>query len=70
MCVFVLQTLSTEPKFGMSLNKRFEGQNTLPVSVRIPSFSGTYADYLIIVRFAMVAKVREPGTDLYRKVHL
>lgn len=49
MCVFVLQTLSTEPKFGKSLNKRFEGQNTLPASVRIPSFSGTYADYLIIV---------------------
>jgi hypothetical protein len=51
MCVFVLQTLSTEPKFGKSLNKRFEGQNSLPASVRIASFSGTYADYLIIVRF-------------------
>ena len=49
MCVFVLQTLSTEQKFGKSLNKRFEGQNTLPASVRIPSFGGSYADYLIIV---------------------
>jgi len=49
MCVFVLQTLSTEPKFGKSLNKRFEGQDSLPASVRIPSFSGSYADYLIIV---------------------
>lgn len=49
MCVFVLQTLSTEFKFGKSLNKRFEGQNSLPASVRIPSFSGSYADYLIIV---------------------
>lgn len=51
MCVFVLQTLSTEPKFGKSLNKRFEGQNSLPASVRIPSFGGSYADYLIIVSF-------------------
>lgn len=49
MCVFVLQTLSTEPKFGKSLNKRFEGQSSLPASVRIPSFGGSYADYLIIV---------------------
>ena len=49
MCVFVLQTLSTEAKFGRSLNKRFEGQNSLPATVRIPSFSGTYADYLMIV---------------------
>ncbi|RPB12432.1 hypothetical protein P167DRAFT_587994 [Morchella conica CCBAS932] len=54
MCVFVLQTLSTEPKFGMSLNKRFEGQNTLPASVRIPSFSGTYADYLIISIYSLI----------------
>lgn len=50
MCVFVLQTLSTEPKFGRCLNKRFEGQGSLPASVRIPQFSGSYADYLIIVR--------------------
>lgn len=57
MCVFVLQTLSTEPKFGKSLNKRFEGQNTLPASVRIPSFSGTYADYLIIVSFSMIMNI-------------
>lgn len=49
MCVFVLQTMSSEAKFGKGLNKRFENQNTLPASVRIPSFSGTYADYLIIV---------------------
>lgn len=49
MCIFVLQTLSTEAKFGKSLNKRFEGQNTLPASVRIPGFSGSYADYLFIV---------------------
>ncbi|KAF2497069.1 hypothetical protein BU16DRAFT_538188 [Lophium mytilinum] len=47
MCVFVLQTLSVEPNFGRSLNKPFEGQETLPASIRVPNFHGTYADYLI-----------------------
>jgi len=49
MCVFVLQTLSAEPNFGKGLNKRFEGQDSLPASVRIPNFDGTYADYVITV---------------------
>lgn len=49
MCIFVLQTLSAEPKFGNSLNKRFEEQNTLPQSMIFPGFSGTFADYLIMV---------------------
>ncbi|KAF2269453.1 hypothetical protein CC78DRAFT_557874 [Lojkania enalia] len=47
MCVFVLQTLSVEPQFGRSLNKTFEGQETLPASIRVANFHGTYADYLI-----------------------
>ncbi|KAK0637783.1 Ubp5-interacting protein [Lasiodiplodia hormozganensis] len=47
MCIFILQTLSTEPNFGKNLNKKFEGQETLPASIRIPNFHGTYADYLI-----------------------
>lgn len=50
MCVFVLQTLSTEPNFGRGLNKRFEGQDSLPTSVRIENFDGTYADFIITVR--------------------
>jgi hypothetical protein len=49
MCIFVLQTLSVEPQFGKSLNKTFEGQESLPTSIRIPNFHGTYADYLITV---------------------
>ena len=49
MCVFVLQTLSTEPSFGKGLNKRFDGQDTLPASIRIENFNGTYADFLITV---------------------
>lgn len=49
MCIFVLQTLSVESHFGKSLNKIFEGQESLPASIRIPNFHGTYADYLITV---------------------
>lgn len=49
MCVFILQTLSVEKNFGTSLNKKFEGQESLPASVRISGFNGTYADYLIHV---------------------
>lgn len=49
MCVFVLQTLSTEPNFGKRLNKKFDGQKYLPASIRIANFSGTYADFLILV---------------------
>lgn len=49
MSVFILQTLSVEPNFGKRLNERFQGQETLPASIRIPNFHGTYADYLITV---------------------
>ncbi|KAL8731823.1 MAG: hypothetical protein Q9181_004155 [Wetmoreana brouardii] len=48
MCVFILQTLSTEPQFGKHLNKDFTKQDVLPTTIRIPDFSGTYADFLII----------------------
>ena len=49
MCVFVLQTLTTEPNFGKRLNQKFEGQEGLPPSIRLADFDGTYADFLIIV---------------------
>ncbi len=49
MCVFILQTLSTEPEFGKHLNKAFTTQESLPLSAKVPDFSGTYADFLIIV---------------------
>ena len=50
MCVFVLQTLSTEPNFGKLLNQDFETQDALPATIRLIDFKGTYADFLIIVR--------------------
>ena len=49
MCVFVLQTLSTEPNFGKLLNQDFETQDTLPATIKLVDFRGTYADFLIIV---------------------
>lgn len=49
MCIFVLQTLSVEPNFGKSLNKKFETQDALPQSIRLQNFRGSYADFLIIV---------------------
>ena len=50
MCVFVLQTLSVEPTLGHRLNKPFRGQETLPTSIRIQNFRGSYSDFLVIVR--------------------
>ena len=50
MCVFVLQTLSTEPNFGKLLNQNFDSQDTLPAIIKLNDFSGTYADFFIIVR--------------------
>lgn len=49
MCIFILQTMSVEPNFGKSLNKKFEAQDTLPQNIHIPNFRGSYADYLIMV---------------------
>lgn len=50
MCVFVLQTLSTEPNFGKRLNKPFEGNSVLPLALRLERFEGSHADFLVIVR--------------------
>ncbi|KAJ6186038.1 Nuclear pore complex component [Penicillium mononematosum] len=48
MCVFILQTMSAEPTFAKSLNNSFEAQETLPQSIRLPRFRGSYGDYLIM----------------------
>ncbi len=48
MCVFVLQTMSVESSFGTNLNKKFEAQETLPQSIRVGNFKGTYTDFLFI----------------------
>jgi hypothetical protein len=48
MCVFVLQTMSVEPAFGKNMNMKFEAQETLPPSIRLANFRGTYADFIIM----------------------
>ena len=55
MCAFILQTLSVEANFGASLNKHFEGQDSLPLSIRINGFRGTYADFLIYSIYALIS---------------
>lgn len=49
LCIFILQTLSAEANFGKNLNMKFEAQDTLPQSIRLPNFNGTYGDFLIMV---------------------
>lgn len=48
MCIFILQTMSAEATFGKSLNMTFEAQETLPQSIRLLKFRGSYADYLVM----------------------
>ncbi|KAJ5775510.1 uncharacterized protein N7511_000521 [Penicillium nucicola] len=48
MCIFILQTMSAEPTFGKSLNNKFDAQETLPQSIRLMKFCGSYADFLIM----------------------
>jgi hypothetical protein len=54
MCAFLLQTLSVETQFGANLNKEFEGQHSLPPSIRINGFRGTYADFLLQSIYALI----------------
>lgn len=63
MCAFLLQTLSVEKNFGINLNKRFEGQDTLPPAIRIAGFNGTYADFLIQV--SITSAVHYAQSSLY-----
>ncbi|KAL9012048.1 MAG: hypothetical protein Q9173_003158 [Seirophora scorigena] len=65
MCVFILQTLSTEPSFGKSLNRAFIGQETLPLDVRIPDFSGTYADFLLISIHTLMTTSKGKADAIY-----
>ncbi|KAF7587286.1 hypothetical protein BBP40_007479 [Aspergillus hancockii] len=65
MCIFILQTMSVEPKFGKSLNKKFEAQETLPQSIRIPGFRGSYADYLVMSIHTLITASKGKLTTVY-----
>jgi hypothetical protein len=62
MCIFILQTMSAEPTFSKSLNNAFEAQETLPQSIRLPKFRGSYGDFLIMVCLVPIEIIR-PNTD-------
>lgn len=65
MCAFLLQTLSVEPTFGASLNKPFEGQQSLPPSIRINTFKGSYADYLVQSIYDLITKSQGKLSAIY-----
>ena len=50
MCVLILQTLSVEKQFGSRLNKQLPRPQSLPASIRIDNWSGSYGDFVIVVR--------------------
>ena len=49
MCVFILQTLSTEPQFGKNLNEEFTKRDLVQSMVEVPDTSCSHADFLIMV---------------------
>ncbi|KAK7409704.1 hypothetical protein QQX98_008085 [Neonectria punicea] len=65
MCAFLLQTLSVETNFGVNLNKYFEGQDSLPVAIRVPGFRGTYADFLIHSIYTLITTSQGKLTAIY-----
>lgn len=65
MCAFLLQTLSVEPNFGPSLNKVFEGQDSLPASIKINGFRGTYADFLVQAIYALITTSQGKLSAIY-----
>ncbi|TAQ87248.1 hypothetical protein B7494_g4413 [Chlorociboria aeruginascens] len=65
MCVFLLQTMSMESNFGKNINKKFEAQETLPASIRIQPFNGSYADFLIHSIYNIITTSHGKLTAIY-----
>ncbi|KAK6075298.1 high-temperature-induced dauer-formation protein [Seiridium cupressi] len=65
MCAFLLQTLSVEQKFGINLNKAFDGQDLLPAVIKIPGFRGTYADFLIQSIYSLITTSQGKLSAIY-----
>lgn len=65
MCSFILQTLSADRTFSVKINKHFEGHASLPINMRLPNFQGSYADYLILTIFSLIATSRGTLSTLY-----
>ncbi|CAO3665690.1 unnamed protein product [Rhizopus stolonifer] len=65
MCAFMLQTLSSNKLFSVKINQPFEGHACLPASSKIPNFQGSYANYLILGIFSLIASSRGTLSSLY-----
>lgn len=65
MCAFLLQTMSVEKNFGLRLNKKFVGQESLPPSIRINTFDGSYADFLIHSIYTLITTSQGGLTAIY-----
>ncbi|RCI01756.1 hypothetical protein CU098_002251, partial [Rhizopus stolonifer] len=64
-CTFMLQTLSSNRIFSVKINKSFDGHASLPASSRISNFQGTYANYLIISIYSLIASSKGALSTLY-----
>lgn len=65
MCAFLLQTMSVEKNFGLHLNKKFVGQESLPPGIRINSFDGSYTDFLIHSIYTLITTSQGSLSAIY-----
>lgn len=65
LCIFILQTLSSEATFSKSLNMKFEAQETLPQSIRLEKFRGSYADFLVISIHTLITTSKGKLDNVY-----
>lgn len=72
MCAFMLQTLSSSKEYSVKLNKPFVTHSSLPASIRLYAFNGTYADFLIIVSYFWKVTLEESTNcvSVYDAVYL
>ncbi|CEP09657.1 hypothetical protein [Parasitella parasitica] len=65
MCAFILQTMSSSKEYSCKLNKPFSAHSSLPSSIRLYAFNGTYGDFLIISIFSLIASTQGKLSSLY-----
>ncbi|KAF2864569.1 hypothetical protein K470DRAFT_254202 [Piedraia hortae CBS 480.64] len=65
MCALILQTLSVDSSFGKRLNKVFVGQDSLPASVKINHFHGSYADFLVTTIHTLMTTTKGRLDSIY-----
>ncbi|CAN6603905.1 hypothetical protein TRVA0_002S03356 [Trichomonascus vanleenenianus] len=61
LCAYFLLYLSADESYAKALLKKFEGQNALPSAIKVSTFYGSYADYMII---QLVKTIHTSGESL------